>query len=82
MVDLGKAVISNDEKQIGKSAKSLMMRLVAAVVIFFVPTIVSAVFGLIGSFNDEAKADYDVCRTCIEHPNRSAETVGSCKSYM
>ena len=82
MVDLGKAVISSEDKAISKSAKSLLMRLIAAIVIFFVPTIVSAIFGLIGSFNDDVKADYDVCRTCIEHPNRSADVVGSCKSYM
>ena len=82
MVDLGKAVISSEDKAISKSAKSLLMRLIAAVVIFFVPTIVSAIFGLIGSFNDEVKADYDVCRTCIEHPNRPENVVGSCKYYM
>lgn len=80
MIDLGKAVISSDEKQISKSAKSLLMRLIAAVVIFFVPTIISAVFSLLGAFNEEVKADYDICETCIEHPNKTGD--GSCKSYI
>ena len=41
MIDLGKAVISSDDKAISKSIKSLAMRVVAAVCIFFVPTIIS-----------------------------------------
>ncbi len=82
MVDLGKAVIASKDDAVSKSAKQLLMRLIAAIVIFFIPTIVSAVFGLIGSFNDEVRDDYEICRTCIEHPNRSADITGSCKSYM
>ena len=82
MVDLGKAVIASKDDAVSKSAKQLLMRLIAAIVIFFIPTIISAVFGLIGSFNEEVRDDYEICRTCIEHPNRSADVTGSCKSYM
>ena len=64
MVDLGKAVISSDDKAISKAAKSLAMRVIAAVAIFFVPTIVSFVIQLVGG----TQGDYDTCATCISSP--------------
>lgn len=64
MVDLGKAVISSDDKAISKAAKSLLMRVIAAVAIFFVPTIVSFVIQLVGG----TEGDYDVCAKCISSP--------------
>ncbi len=82
MIDLGKAVISSEDKAVSKAATKLLWRIVAAIIIFFIPTIVSAIFGLVGSFNEEVKEDYNICRTCIEHPNRSSENEGSCKYYM
>lgn len=65
MVDLGKAVISSDDKAISKAAKSLMMRVIAAVAIFFVPTIVSFVIQLVGG----AQGDYDTCAACLSSPS-------------
>ena len=47
MVDLGKAVVSSDDKAISKAVSSLIKRFVAAVVLFFVPTIVNAIFNVI-----------------------------------
>lgn len=73
MIDLGKAVISSDEKAISKSAKSLALRIVAAVVIFFIPTLIGAVFKLVGQFKtDEYQQDYEICKTCITKPNNQA----------
>ena len=47
MVDLGKAVISSDEKEINNAINFLLRRFIAAVAIFFIPTIVSALFNAI-----------------------------------
>lgn len=44
MVDLGKAVISSDDKAVSKAAKSLLNRVIAGVCIFFVPLLVSIIF--------------------------------------
>lgn len=69
MIDLGKAVISSDEKAIGGATKKLMFRLIAALVVFFIPAIVSAVFGLLSFFNqNDVKEDYNVCQKCITSP--------------
>lgn len=64
MVDLGKAVISSDDKAIGKAVGALVRRFIAAVVVFFIPTIISAIFNIIGVFGDQ-QADYSVCVECI-----------------
>ena len=71
MVDLGKAVISDDEKAISKAVNQLVRRFIAAVVIFFVPTIVSALFNALSIMDAEEQADYNVCVQCVTN-------VGSC----
>ena len=70
MIDLGKAVISAEEKAIKNSTNSIIRRLIAAVVIFFVPTIVGAIFGLVDDFSE---ADYKNCKECLVHPYDSVK---------
>ena len=72
MIDLGKAVISSEEKAIKEATSSIIRRLIAAVVIFFIPTIVGAVFSLIGEFDKEQKGDYTICKDCLVHPYEDA----------
>lgn len=66
MIDLGKAVVSSDEKAIKQSTSSLIKKLVAALVIFFLPTIVSAIVNLMGIQKDDEGKDVKVGATdCI-----------------
>lgn len=67
MIDLGKAVISSDEKAVSKAAKSLLNRVIAGVCIFFVPTIIGIAFNMVGDFKD-LKEDYSICSSCISNP--------------
>ncbi len=72
MLDLGKAVVAAKDDEIKKATKSLAMRAISAVVIFFIPTIVGLVFGMISNFGDSgAKEDWEVCRSCLTNPNDS-----------
>lgn len=75
MLDLGKAVVAAKDDEIKKATKSLAMRAVSAVIIFFIPTLVNVVFGMISNFNEVAKDDWEVCRMCITSPN------GECEQY-
>lgn len=71
MIDLGKAVVASKDDEIKKSIKSLAMRAVAAVVIFFIPTLIGIVMGLVSNFSSSgAKVDYEVCRKCITNPSK------------
>ena len=70
MIDLGKAVISSEEKAMSKSVSALLKRFIAAVIVFFIPTIVSALFNALALMSDATKADYNVCVQCL--------TGGSC----
>ena len=70
MIDLGKAVVASDEKAIKTATNSIIKRLIAAVVIFFIPTMVAAIFSLISDFKDEKEYEgYSVCSACINRPN-------------
>lgn len=76
MIDLGKAVVASKDDEIKKAIKSLAMRAIAGVIIFFIPTLVGAIFGMIDSFSD-VKGEYKVCQTCITNPGKC----GSSKDY-
>ena len=63
MVDLGKAVVSSDDKAISKAVSQLVRRFIAAVVLFFVPTIVSALFNALAIVDENS--DYNTCVQCV-----------------
>ena len=48
-LDLGKAVMSQDDKEIKGATGKLIKRAIAAAVVFFIPFIVNLVMGLIGT---------------------------------
>jgi fumarate reductase subunit D len=81
MLDLGKAVVATDDKQIKESVSRFAKRCVVSVFIFFLPTIVGAIFGLIQNFR-LTKDDYEVCRKCIVSPNGSNENQTGCQDYI
>lgn len=57
MIDLGKAVIASKEDEIKKAQSMLIKRVMYAVAVFFVVTIVSLVFGLFVSSGTENEID-------------------------
>ena len=72
MIDLGKAVIASKEDAIQKATETLIKRLIAGVVIFFIPFLVGAIFNLIDSFNTDLNSSeyqYNVCEKCVTSPN-------------
>ena len=73
VVALGKAVIASDDKEIKTAINSLIKKVITAVVIFFIPSIISALFGLVAGFS-EVKDDYNVCVKCITNPRNEACT--------
>lgn len=78
MIDLGKAVVASKDDEIKKSVKSLVMRAIAGIIIFFIPTLVGAIFGLVGQFrSEEYEAEYNICKECITHPGDS-----ECQSHV
>lgn len=72
MFDLGKAVTSSKEDEIKKATMGLMRRAIAAVVIFFIPTLVGVIMGLV---NDGKK--YTTCAKCLTSPTND----GKCGQY-
>ena len=68
MIDLGKAVVGSKDDDVKKAISHLAFRAVAAVVIFFIPTLVGFIFTIVDGFSD-VKGEYDICANCIVTPN-------------
>ena len=60
MIDLGKAVVASKEDEIKTAAKRLLIRIIAGICVFFVPTIVGFAFRLANNGDDGA-----LCQQCI-----------------
>ena len=66
--DLFKSVIDKDEKSLGKQVKIIIMRIVAGIFVFFLPTIVYALFNLSADLKIVEDAKYQGCVTCLLKP--------------
>lgn len=64
-IDLGKAVISSDDKEVKAAQGRLIKRILYAVLIFFVTTIVTVVFNLLSTAGDDdvTVGDWRACWT-------------------
>jgi hypothetical protein len=67
ILDFGKAVTGGDEKVIKESVTKIGIRVVAGLIIFFIPSIVIWLFGLVNAYNNMV-GDFGVCQTCLLAP--------------
>lgn len=63
-IDLGKAVMSNDDKEIKGATSKLIKRAIMAVAVFFVVTIVQVVFSWLTVADDEIGTDGNSWKAC------------------
>ena len=70
ILDLGKAVMAGDDKEIKEAQKMLIKRIIYGVVIFFVVTLVQGVFSLVS--NQFSKDKEQICWICATNPSSSA----------
>lgn len=60
-IDLGKAVMANDDKAIKTATSSLIKRAIAALAVFFVTMLVNLVLGWLSKGGIEGGTKYDGC---------------------
>lgn len=68
-IDLYKSVVDKDEKSLGKQVKRLGIRVLAGLLVFFVPNIVSVFFSLSDKLNIMETDQYKTCSNCLLKPN-------------
>ena len=70
MLDFGKAVTAEKTDEIKASAKRLLYRAIAGIIIFLIPQIVVWLFETITTFGDDA-SEFTNCKQCLLHPASS-----------
>lgn len=65
MLDMAKAVMSNDEKEMKEAQKTLIKRVIYAVVIFFIVALVQFVFGRLAEADKSDNIDEQHTPACI-----------------
>lgn len=84
MIDFGKVVISGDDKAINKATYTIIKRVIAGIIVFFIPTIMLALMHLFefvtvyrtaGNFNitikDDRNDSFGACTKCLFDPFKS-----------
>lgn len=76
-IDFGKAVIANKDDEIKKSAKSLIIRVIAGFVIFLLPTILNFAIKFIGGEKvyDEQNGSFGYCTYCMLNPTKCSGSI-------
>ena len=65
MLDLGKAVMSNDEKEMKGAQTKLIKRCLYAVLIFFIFAIVQFIVGILGRQGETENSNIQSCMDCF-----------------
>ena len=60
-LDLGKAVMSGDDKKVKEAQKALIMRIIYGVAIFFLVMVIQVIVGLVGEGADTT----NMCFKCV-----------------
>lgn len=75
MIDFGKAIMSGDDKALNKATGAFIKRIIAGIVIFFIPTIILAILNVIEvSKGIEDSQQFGACTKCIFDPIDSCIT--------
>ena len=71
-LELGKAVLASDDKAISLAITALTKKVLAAIIIFFIPTIIKFAFSLVSNFSSTVEnfTDCTVCMNDIEECNK------------
>lgn len=76
MFDLGQAIVSNKDDTIKKAFKRIFQRILVGVIIFFIPSMIYWIFGLLNDYSNLENSFY-VCKECLFHP-----TQDTCREAM
>ena len=67
IIEFGKAALSGDEKANTTSFKTLMMKIITGIMIFFIPTVLDFALSMVQGTKDVA-LKYEGCTTCMLDP--------------
>lgn len=79
MLDLGKAVMSNDEKTMKEAQGKLIKRFIYAVLVFLIVTLVQTVIGFISNSGASVSDDDVNVHACINCFVNGVNSAGTCK---
>lgn len=72
-VDLFKSVVDKDEKSLGKQLKQLGIRIIAGIIVFFIPTFINAFFQISDTLNVIETDQFKTCASCLLEPTNDTK---------
>ena len=72
-LDLGKAVISSDDKAVKEAQSKLIKRCIYAILVFFIVTLVNLVFSMVGTIAGDDAPGLQSWSACWSNPDGGSE---------
>ena len=72
-IDLGKAVISSDDKAVKEAQSKLIKRCIYAILVFFIVTLVNLVFSMVGTIAGDDAPGLQSWSACWSNPDGGSE---------
>ncbi len=76
-VDMVKVVLAGASAEMNKQVKKLGISVLAGIIIFFIPSLVDTMFGIVSSFESGKTNDSRICSACIFAPYSN-----ECQDYI
>lgn len=73
-IALFKAALSSDDKALSKEVSSMIKKVVAGLIIFFIPTVIRLVFFMVTQFDQKMEKDVQNCIDCLTSPYNTCDT--------
>ncbi len=74
-INFGKAVISSKDDEIKKAGKSLVIKAIAGILIFFVPSFLNLIVDMVDHDN-VYNGDFADCTRCMFNPSNNCASLG------
>jgi len=82
VIDLVKSIISSNDDLVASSIKTLIRRLILAVIVFFIPLLVSLGISVVSNASKFTK-NAEACQVCLLNPtNIFTNKNNSCENYI
>lgn len=70
MLDVGKAVIASKPDEVTKSLRGFAMRCIAAILVFFIPSIVSVLINAVQASGETDANNWTICWDYVLNPSK------------
>ena len=69
-ISFGQSLIDGKDENVKKHVKDFIIKIIGAIIIFLLPSIINMVMALVNDINETNNNDYELCSKCLVEPKK------------